>query len=191
MENKEHYLEMDTWEDIQASEETARHIAFMQEALVEAKKALALNETPIGCVIVWQGKIIARGYNRRASDHSVLAHAEMLAIAEAEKAIEDWRLEEATLYVTLEPCPMCAGAIVQARIPRVVFATTNPKAGCAGSVLNVLQEPRLNHQVEIITGVMQEESAKMLKEFFKTLRAEKKAEKKIEKKALESEVAEE
>lgn len=152
-------------------------ILFMKEALVEAEKAFALKETPIGCVIVWQEEIIARAYNRRATDHSVLAHAEMLAIAEAEKKIADWRLEEATLYVTLEPCPMCAGAIIQARIPRVVFATANPKAGCAGSVLNVLQEPKFNHQVQTVCGVMQQESSELLKKFFRELREEKKKEK--------------
>ena len=107
-------------------------------------KRQALNEVPIGCVIVHQGKIIGRGYNRRMTDHSVLAHAEIIAIKKACKKIGDWRLEDCTIYITLEPCPMCAGAIVQARIPRAVIGSMNPKAGCAGSVMNLLDEPGFN-----------------------------------------------
>ncbi|MDY3817443.1 MAG: tRNA adenosine(34) deaminase TadA, partial [Lachnospiraceae bacterium] len=130
---------------------------FMRAAIREAKKAYALGEVPIGCVLVADGKIIARGYNRRTTDHNTLSHAETNAIRKASKKTGDWRLEQCTLYVTLEPCQMCAGAIVQARIPKVVIGTMNPKAGCAGSLLNLLQFPAFNHQVEIETDVLQEE----------------------------------
>ena len=106
-------------------------------------------EVPIGCVIVHEGKVIGRGYNRRTTDKSTLSHAEINAIRKATKVIGDWRLEDCTLYVTLEPCQMCSGAIVQARIPEVYIGCMNPKAGCAGSILNILQEPAFNHQVEV------------------------------------------
>ena len=122
---------------------------YMKEALKQAKKAYALGEVPIGCVIVHEGKIIGRGYNRRNTDKNTLAHAEITAINKASKVIGDWRLEECTLYVTLEPCQMCAGAIVQARIPEVVMGCMNPKAGCAGSILNILEIPQFNHQVKV------------------------------------------
>ena len=112
---------------------------YMKEAMKQARKAYALGEVPIGCVIVHEGRIIGRGYNRRNTDKNTLAHAEITAINKASKVIGDWRLEECTLYVTLEPCQMCAGAIVQARIPKVVMACMNPKAGCAGSILNILR----------------------------------------------------
>lgn len=147
---------------------------YMRSAIREAKKALALNEVPIGCVIVHDGKIIARGYNRRNTDKSTLSHAEITAIKKATKKLGDWRLEECTMYVTLEPCQMCAGAIVQARIPRVVMATMNPKAGCAGSVINLLDMPGFNHRVYVTKGVMQEECKDMLQAFFKELREKKK-----------------
>ena len=147
---------------------------FMKEAIRQAKKAEKLNEVPIGCVIVYDGKIIARGYNRRNTDKSTLAHAEIIAIKRASKVIKDWRLEDCTLYVTLEPCQMCAGAIVQARIPRVVIGSMNPKAGCAGSILNILQIPTFNHQCEITKGVCEEECSEMLTTFFKELRKSKK-----------------
>ena len=150
---------------------------FMKEAIRQAKKAYALGEVPIGCVIVYQGKIIGRGYNRRNTDKSTLSHAEITAIRKASKAIGDWRLEECTLYVTLEPCQMCSGAIVQARIPRVVMGCRNPKAGCAGSVLNILQEPAFNHQVEITEDVLGEACSTMLTTFFKELRVRNKLEK--------------
>ena len=143
---------------------------YMREAVRQAKKAAALNEVPIGCVIVHEGKIIGRGYNRRMTDHSVLAHAEIIAIKKACRKMGDWRLEDCTIYITLEPCPMCAGAIVQARIPRAVIGCMNPKAGCAGSVLNLLQEDGFNHQVEIEVGMMGEECSQMLKDFFRELR---------------------
>lgn len=129
-----------------------------------------INEVPIGCVIVHDGKIIARGYNRRVRDHSTLAHAEINAIRKACRVIGDWRLEECTMYVTLEPCPMCAGAIVQARVPRVVIGCMNPKAGCAGSVLDMLHEPGFNHQVSVDTGILGEECSAMMKCFFAELR---------------------
>ena len=146
---------------------------YMKEAIRQAKKALILDEVPIGCVIVHQDKIIARGYNRRNTDKSTLAHAEIIAIKKASKVINDWRLEDCTMYVTLEPCQMCAGAIVQARIPRVIIGSMNPKAGCGGSILNLLQEERFNHQAEVIRGVMEEECSAMLTEFFRELRKKK------------------
>ena len=143
---------------------------FMREAIRQAKKAAKLTEVPIGCVLVKDGKIVARGYNRRNTDKTTLAHAEIAVIKKASKLFGDWRLEECTLYVTLEPCPMCAGAIVQARIPRVVAGCMNPKAGCAGSVLNILNTPGLNHKVQFENGVLEEECTELLQVFFKELR---------------------
>lgn len=140
---------------------------YMKEALKQAKKAYALGEVPIGCVIVHEGKIIGRGYNRRNTDKNTLAHAEITAINKASKVIGDWRLEECTLYVTLEPCQMCAGAIVQARIPEVVMGCMNPKAGCAGSILNILEMPQFNHQVKVTRGILEVECSQMLKPFSK------------------------
>ena len=154
---------------------------YMKEALKQAKKAYALGEVPIGCVIVHEGKIIGRGYNRRNTDKNTLAHAEITAINKASKIICDWRLEECTLYVTLEPCQMCAGAIVQARIPQVVMGCMNPKAGCAGSILNILQMPEFNHQVDITRGILEEECSQILKEFFTELRIRNKLEKDAQK----------
>ena len=162
------------------------NIKFMRAAVREAKKAEALGEVPIGCVIVQDHKIIARGYNRRKTDKSTLSHAELIAIKKAGKKTGDWRLEDCVLYVTLEPCQMCAGAIVQARISKVVMAAMNPKAGCAGSVLNLLQMAQFNHQVEIEKGVMEEECSEMLSSFFRRLREKRKqeiAQKKAEEKA--------
>ena len=130
---------------------------YMKEAIRQAKKAYAIGEVPIGCVIVRDGKIISRGYNRRTIDKNTLAHAELGAIKKASKKLDDWRLEGCTMYVTLEPCQMCAGALVQSRIDRVVVGCMNPKAGCAGSILNLLQMPEFNHQVELETGVLEEE----------------------------------
>lgn len=147
---------------------------YMKEAIRQAKKAYAREETPIGCVIVYEDKIIARGYNKRNWKKNTLAHAEILAINKASRVLGDWRLEECTMYVTLEPCPMCAGAIVQARIPRVVVGSMNPKAGCAGSVLNLLQIPGFNHQVEVETGVCKEACSQLMTGFFKELREKKK-----------------
>lgn len=150
---------------------------YMKEALKQAKKAYALGEVPIGCVIVHEGKIIGRGYNRRNTDKNTLAHAEITAINKASKFIGDWRLEECTLYVTLEPCQMCAGAIVQARIPEVVMGCMNPKAGCAGSILNILEMPQFNHQVKVTRGILEAECSQMLKTFFEELRIRNKQEK--------------
>jgi len=150
---------------------------YMREAIRQAGKAEKLMEVPIGCVIVREGKIIARGYNRRNTDGSTLAHAELAAIRKACAKAGDWRLEDCTLYVTLEPCPMCAGAIIQARIPRVVIGCMNPKAGCAGSVMNLLQVERFNHQAEVTYHVREEECSRMLTEFFRKLREFKKKEK--------------
>lgn len=151
-------------------------IKFMRAAMREAKKAEKLMEVPIGCVIVQDGKIIARGYNRRKIDKNTLAHAELQAIRKASKRTGDWRLEDCTMYVTLEPCQMCAGAIVQARMKKVVIASMNPKAGCAGSIMNLLQVPAFNHQVEVEYGVLQEECSAMLSDFFKRLREKVKEE---------------
>lgn len=148
----------------------AAQLIYMREALRQAKKAEAINEVPIGCVIVYEDKIIARGYNRRVTDHSTLAHAEINAIKKACRVMGDWRLEGCTMYVTLEPCPMCAGAIVQARIPKIVIGCMNPKAGCAGSVMDMMHEDGFNHQVEVETGVMQEECSNLMKLFFRKLR---------------------
>ncbi|MCH5267884.1 MAG: tRNA adenosine(34) deaminase TadA [Lachnospiraceae bacterium] len=150
---------------------------FMREALKQAEKAAAIDEVPIGCVIVYEGKIIARGYNRRNTEGSTLAHAEMIAIRKASRKLKDWRLEECTMYITLEPCPMCAGAIVQARIPEVVIGAMNPKAGCAGSILDLLGESRFNHQVEKYTGVLQAECKEIMQTFFRELREKKRKEK--------------
>ncbi len=147
---------------------------YMRAALKLAKKAAELGEVPIGCVIVYEGKIIGRGYNRRKTDKNTLSHAELIAIRKASKKMGDWRLEECTMYVTLEPCQMCAGAIVQARIPRVVIGCMNPKAGCAGSILNILQIPEFNHQVDITRGVLEEECSFILTDFFRSLRLKNK-----------------
>lgn len=150
---------------------------YMREAIRQAKKAYELGEVPIGCVIVYEGKIIGRGYNRRTIDKNTLAHAELMAIKKASKKMGDWRLEECTMYVTLEPCQMCAGAIVQSRMERVVIGAMNKKAGCAGSILNLLQVEEFNHQVEIITGILEEECSAILQDFFKNLRIRNKMEK--------------
>ena len=156
---------------------------FMKEALREARKAYRIGETPIGCVItrtrLYDGtllpepEIIARGHNRRNTDKSTLSHAEITAIRRASKKLGDWRLEGCTLYVTLEPCQMCAGALVQSRIDRVVIGAMNPKAGSAGSIVNLLEEPRFNHQCEVTRGVLQKECEELMKGFFKEIRARK------------------
>lgn len=147
---------------------------YMREAIKQAKKAYALEEVPIGCVIVYEGKIIGRGYNRRTVDKNPLAHAEIQAIRKASRKMGDWRLEDCTLYVTLEPCQMCSGAIVQARMKRVVVGCMNPKAGCAGSILNLLDVKEFNHQVELKTGILEDECSRMMKQFFKELREKRK-----------------
>lgn len=156
------------------------HEKNMKEAIAQAKKAAKIDEVPIGCVIVKDDKIIARGYNQRNKRGSTLAHAEILAIKKASKVTGDWRLEGCTLYVTLEPCQMCAGAIVQARIPNVVIGCMNAKAGCAGSIINLLSMKQFNHQVNVTKGVMEEECSKMMKDFFADLRKRKKEEEKKE-----------
>lgn len=147
---------------------------YMKAAITQAKRAYLREETPIGCVIVFEDKIIARGYNKRNWKKNTLAHAEILAINKASRVLGDWRLEGCTMYITLEPCPMCAGAIVQARIPRVVIGSMNPKAGCAGSVMNLLQVSGFNHQVELTTGVLGEECSQLMTSFFRELRERKK-----------------
>jgi tRNA(adenine34) deaminase len=147
---------------------------YMKAAIVQARKAAAIDEVPIGCVIVYEGKIIARGYNKRNKEKNTLSHAEMNAIRKASRYLGDWRLEGCTMYITLEPCPMCAGAIVQARVDRVVIGSMNAKAGCAGSVLNLLQEKRFNHQVEMTYDVLRDECSEMLSGFFRELRERKK-----------------
>ena len=149
----------------------------MKAALREAKKAYTLDEVPIWCFIVQNDKIIARGYNRRNTDKNTLAHAEMSAIKKASKKTGDWRLEDCIMYVTLEPCQMCAGASVQSRLGKVVIGSMNPKAGCAGSVINLLQMKQFNHQVEMVTGILEEECSQMLSGFFLELRERKKKEK--------------
>ena len=161
---------------------TDTDVKYMKEAIRQAKKAYAIGEVPIGCVIVRDGKIISRGYNRRTIDKNTLAHAELAAIKKASKKLDDWRLEGCTMYVTLEPCQMCAGALVQSRIDRVVVGCMNPKAGCAGSILNLLQMPEFNHQVELETGVLEEECSQMMKSFFRELRETKKLKKQGENK---------
>ncbi len=153
-------------------------IKYMKAALKQAEKALAIGEVPIGAVVVENGRIIGRGYNRRNTDHTTLAHAEITAIRKANKKVGDWRLEGCTLYVTLEPCQMCAGALVQSRIDRVVIGAPSYKSGCGGTLLNILQNEEFNHQVEMETGVMQEECTAILQRFFKELRKRNKMRKK-------------
>ena len=143
---------------------------FMTEALKEAQKAFDIDEVPIGAVIEHKGEIIGRGYNRRNTEKNPLMHAEIIAINEAAKVIGDWRIEDCTMYVTVEPCPMCSGAIVQARIPKVVFGTYNAKAGCGGSIINLLQMEKLNHRCEVVSGIMEDECRDRMKMFFKRFR---------------------
>ena len=151
---------------------------YMKEALKQAKRARKIGEVPIGCVIVYQGNIIGRGYNRRTTDKNTLSHAELNAIKKASRVMGDWRLEDCDMYVTLEPCQMCSGAIVQARMRKVYIGCMNPKAGCAGSILNILEMPEFNHQVTVTRGIMEQECSEMLKTFFAVLRIRNKAEKK-------------
>lgn len=146
------------------------HAYWMRQAIEEARKAEAIGEVPIGAVIVKDGAVIGRGYNQRETGLDPTAHAEMIAIRQASEHLQAWRLLDCTLYVTLEPCPMCAGAIVQGRVPRVVFAAPDPKAGCAGTLMNLLQEDRFNHRVELIPGVLQTECSLLLTNFFRRLR---------------------
>lgn len=156
---------------------TTREEKYMKMALVQARKAYMLNEVPIGCVIVYKDEVIGRGYNRRVTDKNSLSHAEMNAIKKASKKLGDWRLDDCEMYVTLEPCQMCAGAIVQSRIKKVYMGCMNPKAGCAGSIMNLLDVEQFNHQVEIDVGVMGDKCSEILKSYFKELREKKKAKK--------------
>lgn len=161
-------LEAQRGEEIQREKDER----YMKEALRLAKKAGAMGDVPIGCVIVHEDKIAGRGYNRRNADKSVLSHAEIISIKKACRTLGDWRLEECTMYITLEPCPMCAGAIVQARVPRVVIGCMNSKAGCAGSVLDMFHQKGFNHQVDVVSGILEDQCSAVIKEFFKTLRAD-------------------
>jgi tRNA(adenine34) deaminase len=147
---------------------------YMKKALKQAEHALALGEVPIGCVIVYDKKIIGRGFNKRNTKKTALAHAEITAIAQACRKLGDWRLDGCTMYITLEPCQMCSGAIVQSRIDRIVIGAMNPKAGCAGSILNLLNRPEFNHQVEITKDICAAESTEILQRFFKNLRVRNK-----------------
>ena len=151
-------------------------VSYMKEALNEARKAAELLEVPIGAIIVYENTIIGRGYNQRNTLKSTLAHAEILAIAEASQVMGDWRLEGCTMYVTVEPCPMCAGAILQSRMSHLVIGTMNPKAGCVGSIYNLLSEERFNHQVDVEVGVLEDVCSKVMSDFFKELRLSKKSE---------------
>jgi tRNA(adenine34) deaminase len=157
---------------------------FMKEAIEEAKKAEQLNEVPIGAVLVIDGKIVARAHNLRESEQNAVAHAELLAIDQACKLLGSWRLEESTLYVTLEPCPMCAGAIILSRVKRVVYGAVDPKGGCAGTLMNLLEDNRFNHQSEVTRGVLERECGQMLSDFFRKIRERKKLAKKMQTESL-------
>lgn len=151
-----------------------REEKYMNEAIKQAKKAYALGEVPIGCVIVYEDKIIGRGYNRRVTDKNTLSHAELNAIKKASKKLGDWRLDDCEMYITLEPCQMCAGAIVQSRIRKVYAGCMNPKAGCAGSILNLLDVPQFNHQVEFVKDILHDQCSGLLTSYFKEMRDRKK-----------------
>jgi len=151
---------------------------FMKQALEEAQQAALLGEVPIGAVLVYEGKIIARAHNLRETTQNATTHAELLVIQEACKKIGSWRLEDTTLYVTLEPCPMCAGAILQSRVPRVVYGARDQKAGCVDSLYHLLNDERFNHECDVTEGILAEECGQILTDFFKALRERKKAEKK-------------
>ncbi|WP_062107848.1 tRNA adenosine(34) deaminase TadA [Bacillus niameyensis] len=150
---------------------------WMKIAIEEAKKAREINEVPIGAIIVLDGKIIARAHNLRETEQNAVAHAELLAIEKACRELGTWRLENAELYVTLEPCPMCSGAILLSRIKKVTFGASDPKAGCAGTLMNLLQDDRFNHQCEVIDGVLKDECGQLLSDFFRGIREKKKAKK--------------
>jgi tRNA(adenine34) deaminase len=142
------------------------HDHFMRRAVLEAEQALTEDEVPVGAVIVHEGRVIGSAHNQREQLHDPTAHAEMIAITQAAQAVGDWRLEDCTLYVTLEPCPMCAGAILQARLPLVVYGAADPKAGAVESLYHLLHDPRLNHQVQVVPGVLAEACAELLSRFF-------------------------
>lgn len=151
-------------------QESTEHEAFMREALQEAEKAGALGEVPVGAVVVVDGEIVSRAHNLRETLKDATAHAEIIALREAARRSGDWRLEDAVVYTTVEPCPMCAGALVQFRVRKVVYGTADPKAGAAGSIVNLLQEPRFNHQVGVVAGVLETECREVIQRFFKDLR---------------------
>ena len=178
---KDTYVDRQGTEPEMSGEDRKMYEIYMKKAIKLAQKAYVQGDVPIGCVIVKDNKVIARGYNKRNLKKTTLAHAELLAIEQASKKLGDWRLEDCTMYVTLEPCQMCSGAIVQSRMTRVVVGCMNPKAGCAGSILNLLDMPEFNHQVELTTGVMEEECSQMMKSFFKELREARKKKKQLEK----------
>ncbi len=150
------------------------HENYMKLAIEEAKKAWEMNEVPIGAIVVYKGEVIGRGHNLRENEQSPSAHAEMLAIQEASEYLNSWRLEDTTLYVTLEPCVMCSGAIVMSRIPHVVYGANDPKGGCSGSLMNLIEDTRFNHRSTVERGILAEECGEMLRTFFKEKRAEKK-----------------
>jgi tRNA(adenine34) deaminase len=151
------------------------HKVWMDRALTQARAAMEHDDVPIGAVVVRDGEVIAEAHNRREIDGDPTAHAEILALREAARAVGSWRLERCTLYVTLEPCSMCAGALVLARLPELVFAATDPKAGAVGSLYDIAREPRLNHQVEVVSGVLAEECGRLLRRFFQARRAPSRA----------------
>lgn len=147
---------------------------YMEFAIEEAKKARSIDEVPIGAIIVLDGKIIAKASNRRETEQNATAHAEIIAIQDACRKLGTWRLENAELYVTLEPCPMCSGAIILSRIKKVVYGASDPKAGCAGTLMNLLADSRFNHQSEVVSGILAEECGELLSQFFRELRRKKK-----------------
>lgn len=149
------------------------HQGYMREALAEARKAYALGEVPVGAVLVLNGEIIGRGHNLREMLVDSTAHAEIMAMREAARRLGDWRLEGTTLYATIEPCPMCAGAIVQFRVPALVYGAPDPKAGAVDSLVDLVRDPRFNHRVEVVSGVLEEECAEIIKAFFRELRSGK------------------
>lgn len=164
---------MHTYDYLEPPASTFPHEYWMEEAIREAKNAEHIGEVPIGAIVVHGDEIVGRGHNLRETSHDGTAHAEIIAIREASHTIGAWRLLHCRLYVTLEPCPMCAGAIVQCRVPTVVYGAPDPKAGCAGTLMNLLQEPRFNHRTEVISGVLQDDCASLLTQFFRKLRNKK------------------
>ncbi|WP_400244698.1 tRNA adenosine(34) deaminase TadA [Niallia sp. JL1B1071] len=159
---------------------------FMKIAIEEAQKAAEIGEVPIGAVVAYKGEVIARAHNLRETDQSAVAHAELLAIEMACKVLGTWRLEDATLYVTLEPCAMCSGAILLSRIPRVVYGAADPKGGCAGTFMNLLQDSRFNHQSEVVSGILAQECGRLLTSFFQEIRNRRKAEKRLKASNIDS-----
>lgn len=179
---KEEQSQIDSSQDQNSDQHS--HEVFMAQAIIEAQKAADLMEVPVGAVVVLNGEIIGRGFNQPISSHDPCAHAEVMALRDAAKRIENYRLVDADLYITIEPCTMCSGAIVHARIKRVIFAALEPKSGVVCSQMEVFNQPYLNHEVEVISGVLEEESIKIMQEFFKMRRAQKKQLKKEAREAL-------